>query len=396
MTALLRSIYFILVILTIILPSLALSANRHPIILIHGFIGWGRDEMGDYNYWGGHTDLQQTLIDEGFEVYTVSVGPISSNWDRAIEAFYQIKGGKVDYGIAHSEEYGLIRSPEGKNYDGLYPQWDADHPVHIIGHSMGGQTARMLEYLLKATFPAEESMLLTSSNSGWIKSNTSISTPHNGTTLMPIVFNFFPFVQKMVVYLGGMQEDSFVEKYYDFDLEQWGLSRDEDESMKQYFRKIKASKLSESKNFCAWDLSLDGALSFNDLYETDSLTYYFSYATYATQKKDDSEFHRPDEMMNWRLWTSGYMMGKYLTSDTGWYENDGVVNTISMWGPIGSDLSAHTIADFNGTSIPGIWQKMGKIHNDHEEVIGHKLGKFDPTDMKNLFISHCQLLYSLN
>ena len=43
-------------------------------------------------------DLESELKDIGFTVYTVSVGPISPNWDRAIEAFYQIKGGQVDYG----------------------------------------------------------------------------------------------------------------------------------------------------------------------------------------------------------------------------------------------------------------------------------------------------------
>ena len=31
------------------------------IILLHGFMGWGRDEMGKYYYWGGFTDLQKYL-----------------------------------------------------------------------------------------------------------------------------------------------------------------------------------------------------------------------------------------------------------------------------------------------------------------------------------------------
>ena len=37
-------------------------------------------------------DLETELKSKGFDVYTVSVGPISPNWDRAIETFYQIKG----------------------------------------------------------------------------------------------------------------------------------------------------------------------------------------------------------------------------------------------------------------------------------------------------------------
>ena len=146
------------------------ASVKTPIILMHGFIGWGRDEMNGYDYWGGTIDLESYLISEGFEVYTVSMGPISSNWDRAIEAFYQIKGGQVNYGLKHSEEYGIIQSPNNKKYDGYYPIWDTNHPVHIIAHSQGGQTARMLEYILKYNNPDEDSELLSNKRNGWIKS----------------------------------------------------------------------------------------------------------------------------------------------------------------------------------------------------------------------------------
>ena len=54
-------------------------------------MGWGRDELNNYYYWGGEIDLQQELQRQGFDVYTISVGPISSNWDRAIELYTQIK-----------------------------------------------------------------------------------------------------------------------------------------------------------------------------------------------------------------------------------------------------------------------------------------------------------------
>ena len=88
------------------------------------------------------------LSDDGHQIFAVSIGPISSNWDRAVEVFYQIKGGQVDYGSSHSGKNKIIRMPKGKSYVGLYPQWSNENPVHLIGHSMGGQTARMLHYLL--------------------------------------------------------------------------------------------------------------------------------------------------------------------------------------------------------------------------------------------------------
>ena len=88
--------------------------NDYPIVLIHGFLGWGPDEMGGYKYWGGKDDIADLLRQEGHTVFEVSVGPVSSNWDRAVEVYAQLKGGQVDYGKAHSEKFGLIQNRKGK------------------------------------------------------------------------------------------------------------------------------------------------------------------------------------------------------------------------------------------------------------------------------------------
>ena len=71
----------------------------------------------------------------------------SSVWDRAVELFWQIKGGRVDYGAEHAARHGHARY--GRKFAGLYREWDAAHPVHLIGHSMGGQTVRMLVQMLR-------------------------------------------------------------------------------------------------------------------------------------------------------------------------------------------------------------------------------------------------------
>ena len=128
------------------------AQNNYPIVLIHGFMGWGKSEMGSYNYWGGKKDFVKSLEENGHKVLELSLGPVSSNWERAIEAYYQLKGGQVDYGKGHADKYNIEQKPIGKIYDALYPEWDANHPIHIISHSMGGQTARMLQYLLSNDF----------------------------------------------------------------------------------------------------------------------------------------------------------------------------------------------------------------------------------------------------
>lgn len=38
-----------------------------------------------------------------------SVSAFGSNYDRAVELYYYIKGGRVDYGAAHAAKYGHER-----------------------------------------------------------------------------------------------------------------------------------------------------------------------------------------------------------------------------------------------------------------------------------------------
>ncbi len=383
------------------------AANTAPIVLVHGFIGWGPEEMGQYRYWGGTEDLAQALRDSGFTVYVVSVGPVSSNWDRAVEVYTQIKGGQVDYGKQHSETFGLIQKPEGKSYPGLYPEWDADHPVHLIGHSMGGQTVRMLDYLLTHVIYAdeennipEESPLLGEVHQGWIKSITTLATPHDGTTLSDIVTRTIPFLQYVLGLAAVVGSD-----YYNFDLEQWGFQRQHNEPWIDYFQRMREHPAWKTKNISAWDLSVEGAREMNTLVQADPEVYYFSFTFQATHYDSATGTEIPDDDMNIILRMRARIIGSEVAyfadgtaTDSTWFPNDGVVNTRSQRGPTTGLNGPDPIAEYREGEplLQGQWYTIGPLRMDHWRSVGH--GKFTPEErqaLTQLYVNHCRRLWSL-
>lgn len=364
----------------IFFSSFVMAENNYPIVLIHGFMGWGPEEMGNYSYWGGKSNYIKDLADDEHKIMAVSVGPISSNWDRAIEAFYQIKGGQVDYGSSHSEKNKIIRMPNEKNYVGLYPQWSEKNPVHIIGHSMGGQTARMLNYLLTQEInnnngEKEESALLGKSHLGWIKSITTISTPHDGTTLSHIITSTIPYVQ----YFAGIA-GLFGNNYFHFNLEQFGIKKQKNETWLSFITGLKDNSIINTKNFSAYDLSLPGAKDFNGYSQASPDVYYFSFITSTTKKDEKTSFHVPFDntplLNKARAKLIGSRSGYWADgtqTDSLWFENDGVVNSISMFGPTTGVNGSDPIIEYDPKDllITGQWYWTKVNRMDHWSVIGH-------------------------
>jgi len=382
------------------------AANTDPIVLIHGFLGWGREEISGTYYWGGQHDIEQYLRNKGYRVITVSLGPISSSYDCAVETFYQIKGGQLDYGQAHSKKYNLLRRPEGKNYVGLYPEWDENHPVHLMGYSFGGVTSRMLLYLLNNTFVndstglLDKSVLLGNSFPGWVSSITTMSTPHNGATISNIVTDIFPFTDNLLP-VANMISSS----YYDFDLDHWGISQKENESWPDYFMRLKNHTAWETKNNVGWDSNIKGAKELNDILTIDSSLYYFSYSTTASVLDLVTGYHIPDEHLSWTNYPLCWFMGRNVvdmgdgqTTDSTWFENDGTVNTISMIRPFTGKNGPEPMKIFSNSEPveTGIWHFMGKYQQDHKNFIGFFLDdKNMVTETMNRYENHARILYSL-
>ena len=384
--------------------SKSFGQNQHPIILVHGFMGWGRDEMGSYRYWGGKNDIENELTKNGFEVYTSNVGPVSSNWDRAVELFYQIKGGQVDYGRGHSKSFGLIQKPKGKVYKGIYPQWDEANPIHFIGHSTGGQTIRMLDYLLRTSIAderniKEKSDLLGNVHNNWIKSITGISAPHNGTTLSDIVTSGIPFLQDFIA-VAAVAGNSF----YSFDLDQWGFRRNTKETWGKYFKRIQKHPAWGTKNIISWDLSVQGARDLNTLCTANPDIYYFSFVTSNTVLDSTSGRYIPDKSMSFIIRANSRLMGMkkaYFSdgseTDSTWFENDGIVNKISMYGPTTGSNGQDPITIYREDEllITGQWYVMGEYQSDHKRFVGHNINQNEFDSLITIYKNHAELLWSL-
>lgn len=411
---------------TIQKPSKAFAAeggNDYPIVLCHGCNGWGRNEnfgtvaFGARYYWGGNVDLQQELINKGFKTYTAAVGPLSSNWDRACELYAQIKGGTVDYGEAHAKKHGHARF--GRTYTGFCPNWgekDSDgkiQKVHLIGHSQGGQTVRMLTQLLGEGSEEERrasgenvSELFKGGNS-WVSGLITLASPHDGTTLADLsaTNTLAAFgIGGLGTVLGNIPNSDII---FDLKVDQWGLKRQPNETFLSYLNRCKASNMWASSDTCSVDLSTDGAVAQNKWVKAQPDVYYFSWGCCGTKEKPlsivghqiaDIRKMGDKGIYNLQWAAQAKFMGSYSrinsmrhaipTIDKKWWPNDGYVNTISEDGPKAG--SNDIIVNYNGTPEKGKWNFMGVKDMDHEDIIGrHWDGATD------FFIEMAEMLHDL-
>ncbi|CYG24218.1 Lipase [Staphylococcus aureus] len=271
--------------------------NQDPIVLVHGFNGFTDDINPSVlaHYWGGNKmNIRQDLEENGYKAYEASISAFGSNYDRAVELYYYIKGGRVDYGAAHAAKYGHERY--GKTYEGIYKDWKPGQKVHLVGHSMGGQTIRQLEELLRngsreeieyqKKHSGEISPLFKGNNDNMISSITTLGTPHNGTHASDLAGNE-ALVRQIVFDIGKMfgNKNSRV----DFGLAQWGLKQKPNESYIDYVKRVKQSNLWKSKDNGFYDLTREGATDLNRKTSLNPNIVYKTYTGEATHKALNSD-----------------------------------------------------------------------------------------------------------
>ena len=430
-------------------PAHAAGSGKPAVIFVHGFLGFCRDEALGYQYWGGHDDLQQILDAKytDMKVLSVCVGPVSSNYDRAVELFWKIKGGCIDYGAQHAATHGHQRwfknSTQARNSAdtrqcpsptaaaeknrAVYPQWDASHPIHIVSHSQGGQTARILAQLLASNGagPDGDTGLFGphTTSASWIKSVTTISTPNDGTTLSDAIVDYVPWVQSLVgglaLLIGGNPD--LTDMVYDFKLDHWDIAqRGTSERFPDYLHRVlhNSKRLFEDRSIrdvSTFDLSPDGAMRTNAWVTDLPGVYYFSWSTRATTTGFVTGWRYPrfDANVLIGLFCGPGFMGNFGRStppaiDSIWWDSDCVVPTRSHRAPtlqiprlavLGTAPTARPVGivdlRFGGVPQKGKWNWRGTMDTwDHFDITGWTFG-WSTTDKVNWYKAHIDLLRAL-
>ena len=394
------------------IPAAAADDQTHsddPVVFVHGLFGWGqRDKIFRIMpYWGMTTgSLPDYLATQGYETYAASVGPLSSAWDRACELYAQLVGARTDYGVKHAQDFGHERY--GIDYETpLFDGWGTERAVNLVGHSFGGATTRLFLEILTNGCPeevaaakaagVEPSPFFLGGKGGWVHSLTAIAAPHNGTTFIEANSDFTKFAANLTTAAAKALGLSSLKGVYDFQLDQFGIRRDDNETFAQALdRVLKSDFLSHNDN-AFLDLTIDKSLEINKGIAIQPNVYYFSYAGDQTSTDPLTGNHYPtvsaipSNGMCALMMPGSVNMGKYYDKytaggiyiDQSWLPNDGLVNTVSALYPTTTDKNTTECLKRDGTQgwvnydgysditfRPGIWYVMPVTRADHMQFVG--------------------------
>jgi triacylglycerol lipase len=399
--------------------------HRYPIILVYGFMGFDSISFTPLSYWGGTIDLAKELRRLGYEVHVASIGAVSSNHDRACELFAAIRGGRVDYGEAHAARWGHSRY--GRNYEGCCPDWGQIDPaageikkVHLIGHSMGGQTSRLLVSLLEEGDEEERRAGGEADSAGalcsplfdgghpWVCSVTTLSTPHDGTTITHQYLHV-GMVKRIFAKWLAVESVRRDRPIIDLQLRHWETQAREEEGLEEFIRRAVEEELwKRMEDFSFFDLTLTGAAKLNRRARTSRQTYYFSWAASASAADFQTGHHLPAKGTNLPLQTSVRFIGSLdpipghpEEEPSRWWESDGIVNTCSMDGPkIDSEDLIVSYPGLPEEPQRGVWNFLGRLHPyDHwrMHIAAPLLGSPPPgyDSLLDFYLRHCELLKNI-
>ena len=414
-----RLLSLLLALCLVMIFSMGVRAKEKPapkacptIVFVHGLGGWGQGAWFDtfMPHWGMRAgSVRKALNRRGYEAYAVSMGPVSSTWDRACELYAHLVGGRVDYGEAHAKAHGHDRY--GQKCKALLGNWSTEEPIALIGHSFGGAASRMFAQLCEEGSAAERdagqrepSPLFTGELKGRVTAVVSLAAPHNGSTAAEAYLNEDGeggadiSGQMLSMARVGMVLPLF-EKFYPFRLGQFGLR-----AWDFYRHPIRTwhavDEFAQAKDSAGYDLTIDGAKEVNQGIKCQSGIYYFSYCAQATEA--DAAGNQVPKDLVWKMFQgTSAAMGKKrpafttpggIRIDDSWLPNDGLVNVVSARYPFNEPHKAYDPRKIER----GVWQVMPTIMNyDHVDFGGGFQVKGGPEGFWELYFGIAEMLEQL-
>ena len=355
--------------------------NQYPVVFVHGFLGFAGDNQFSLapKYWGGTKyNIDRNLTNEGYNVHEANIGAFSSNYDRAVELYYYVKGGRVDYGAAHAAKYGHHRY--GRTYKGIMRNWEPGKKIHFIGHSMGGQTIRQMEEFLRNGNQEEIeyqrqhggtiSDLFTGGKDNMVASITTLGTPHNGTPAADKI-GTRKLVKETINRIGRLSGGKDVD--IDLGFSQWGLKQQPNESYIDYAERVSKSKIWNTEDQAVNDLTTQGAEKINQQTSLNPNIVYTTYTGSATHTGPlGNELPNSSEILLLNL--TSRIIGKDANKEI--RPNDGVVPVISSQHP--SNQAFKKVDDHTPATDKGVWQVRPVQYDwDHLDLVG--MDAFDLT-----------------
>ena len=395
--------------------------TKEPMILVGGLSNYSPDsKLGNIvgHYMGGFAagDYAAKMRGRGLVAYESTQSPFASIWDRACELYANIKGGRVDYGAAHSAKYGHERY--GRVMPGLYPEWDNDHPVDLFGYSMGAPTTRILASLHyygdkdeQAAAPNDCSALFKGGHGTMVNSVSTISGTNNGTTFADMVFNLIDkmtkdrattdeIICKLTAIIGIATQGTDISELIAPMFDQWGFQPRAGETNYEYIKRCLDSNItSQPRDICWYDMTTWGSKDIMEAHPDNPDAYYFAYACKASKPDGNG----PKQVQGDNLFILGpliYILGHYKEDNSAWgewqdkwYENDGMVNTAFAKAP----FESKSVEYYDGI-VPerGTWVNMPELINvEHNGVVGFYLTINKKVDMLDFFTLQTRYVQAL-
>jgi triacylglycerol lipase len=372
------------------------KATDYPTLYIHGFLGVPEDQIFTklYRYFGSFTkDLVKDLRKEGYEVYLPGLGPFNPMWERACELYAYIFGGRVDYGVVHSQKHHTKRF--GRTYPGVLK--DLGTPgkhakCNLIGHSFGGPTVILFSEILTngcqeeldATPADEVSEFFKGGKGDLLHTVTTLSGTNHGTSITYFMGDkVIEMVSRLILNAGAIA-GNHIAKIYDLYFDPWGIMEDPAEwkggplgSINDPQKKAGVDAYATNKlgGSIAYDMKPDVCESQLANIKPNKKTYFFARPGQGTHTNKygtaspDGHIFAPFKITAWIL---GNYTDKEHGIDKEWLNNDGVVNCKAMRAPTG--VEQYDFVD--GMAIkPGVWYNMPAQNWDHQGWAGMFISK---------------------